>query len=298
MPSMHAAASHPKRLALNHRLRPHAWTLAVVVIASALGFSDPAVANHTPAAGDRSWTGCSWTHRAATSPTITVGVAFANAFPPDNVSPDGHAQSFYNRLSEVTTRWGAELGASAHGMSMTYVGRQPADVMVNYQMDVPDAEALGSTRIRRRIDPIAGNHVGSCPPQVSSNTGVLGVELGAIFDIIGAEIFIQRLDTWFTQHDSRRGWWETNCNPLTVALNPPATTCTKPFDFGSTMAHELGHTLVLRHPYDVAGGTAAAHCSDIPWRATMCGGPQAFRSERRTLETYDIQTLRTHQASN
>lgn len=182
---------------------------------------------------------------------------------------------------------------------MSYRGWAPADVVVRYAADIPDSEAVGSTRVRRQMDPAPARTVGLCAPQLSSNTPTLEQTLSN-FDVVSAEIFIQQLNVWFTQADTRRRTWENDCNIAFALLlfYPDATTCTKLVDFGSTMAHELGHTFVLRHPTAVPTGVAAAHCGDVPLRATLCSGPQVYRSERRTLENYDIATVMSHQGNN
>jgi hypothetical protein len=97
--------------------------------------------------------------------------------------------------------------------------------------------------------------------------------------------------------------WE-NCffDPST-----PAYTCSKKYDFGATFTHELGHAVgVGWHPNQVSDAAEQlAECYRYDgygrplWRATMCdsGGildleRNKYRTERRTLESWDRESLR------
>lgn len=116
-------------------------------------------------------------------------------------------------------------------------------------------------------------------------------------------------DGWFTQDNNRRSLWE-NC-PYNGFQ--PAYTCGKKHDFGSTFTHEIGHAIGrIPHPNDIdvhSGNnlaSAIAECARVDargdplWRATMCASNSApgglaaneYRTERRTLHTWDIESLR------
>ena len=117
----------------------------------------------------------------------------------------------------------------------------------------------------------------------------------SVNSIFSAVIYIERRGDWFTQDDSRRALWEA-CPSNGFQ---PAYTCAKHEDFGSTFAHELGHAAgFVAHPQDVDGhagnnqATTSAKCGIIPSRATMCpSGGEMYRTERRTLDTWDIESL-------
>lgn len=249
-----------------------------------------------PAASDRTWTACNWVYRArAGSRNLTVGIGLFG-FPPNNVSTDGYAQSFTQRISDAVGRVSTALSAAPHGMTMSYVGQQAALVHVNYVNDIPDTSALGVTYVRQRVAP-ATTPGGLCPVQTDGDLGL--IDVGYMYDILNVSISIQRFDNWFTQDDTRRGAWES-CDPLlSPTFAPPASTCSKVFDFGSTVAHELLHAITLVHPEDFTpSASLAAHCNDIPSRATICAGPRSYRSERRTLDQYDLSTIATHQGAH
>lgn len=108
--------------------------------------------------------------------------------------------------------------------------------------------------------------------------------------VFTAQIYVTVYTTWFTQDDSRRGYWETQC----PAGTGTSYTCGKLWDVGGTVMHELQHALgFLRHPAD-AGSAAetAAKCANVPYRATICPSLSVqWRSERRTLEQYDLANM-------
>lgn len=103
--------------------------------------------------------------------------------------------------------------------------------------------------------------------------------------IARARIDIQPYTDWWTQPDSRRSAFES-CYPGETSY-----TCSKRFDVGETITHELGHTTRLSHPGDV-GGDAAADCTDVNIRSTMCPGRAQWETARRTPTSYDRNSAR------
>jgi hypothetical protein len=106
---------------------------------------------------------------------------------------------------------------------------------------------------------------------------------------------------WFTQDDTRRAYWE-GCPGSTYA---GSYTCLKKTDVGSTMLHELGHTIGLSHPRQVtndghgADAMAAGECYLTLDQATMCqasdvGSGGIYRTHRRTLHSYDFTSISYH----
>ena len=129
-----------------------------------------------------------------------------------------------------------------------------------------------------------------------------------------AQVRINRRADWFTQDNSRRRYWEQACP------NGAVYTCSKWFDFGSTLLHEMLHALVLFHPQSVhahvgASGTDGpqantAHCNSTPAfdgsdDSTICpsGGAEPtaetrYESSRRTVSQYDLDTITRHYQIN
>lgn len=98
---------------------------------------------------------------------------------------------------------------------------------------------------------------------------------------------------WFSQDNSRRALWE-NCPNTGYS---PAYTCSKKFDVGSTMTHELGHSIGLAHPSQTQAHTGTnvmglAKCAVANDQATMCQNQDAYdsgvhRTHKRTFDGWD-----------
>lgn len=96
-----------------------------------------------------------------------------------------------------------------------------------------------------------------------------------------ATITIQRQPDWWTQDNSRRsGWYNRgHSDPNIAACTLDANySCKKYRDVGGTIMHEIGHTLALKHPWDVnthvgiaGAATDVAKCDYPASSATMCG---------------------------
>lgn len=75
--------------------------------------------------------------------------------------------------------------------------------------------------------------------------------------------------------------------------------CGKIWDFGETITHEIGHAVAyLAHAEEVdvhlgnSNATSAASCSNFSSRATVCNGPKEWYTGRRSLSSYDRESLR------
>lgn len=109
---------------------------------------------------------------------------------------------------------------------------------------------------------------------------------GGKYTIIRTTIRIADLNTWFTQDDPYRAAWEA------CGSNFSGCTCSKIDDFGGIAAHELGHTLAVGHANAVVNGNKRGCGTAI--EPTMCSMARPHRSEWRTLETHDRDTLHKH----
>ena len=171
---------------------------------------------------------------------------------------------------------------------MRVAANQNADATVEYR---PWDTDYGATQITF----LASGSV-PCDPHSTAHTSI-----GAVV------VRINVRSDWFTQDDSRRSYWETTC----PQIGQTTYTCRKLHDYGSTITHELGHVLGLwHHPQQIdvhdsrAGAVSAAQCTRQDaqgrtlWRATMCPSNSVshaanrYRTERRTIDPYDRESLR------
>jgi hypothetical protein len=119
-------------------------------------------------------------------------------------------------------------------------------------------------------------------------------------DTIAAEIHFDVRSDWFTQDDSRRGYWEQQC----PAGTGTSYTCSKNFDFGGLIMHEIGHALgFISHPEAVDSHHSdpdrtafnAAVCFSVTAKSTMCARPlDKWRTGSRVLEIWDMDSWREH----
>ncbi|MFA5788197.1 MAG: hypothetical protein WDA71_14635, partial [Actinomycetota bacterium] len=128
-------------------------------------------------------------------------------------------------------------------------------------------------------------------------------------------IRIDPRNDWFTQDDSRRSTWEKCSDPSFRAQTTAAGSlkndylCGKLYDFGSTVTHEIGHGLLLYHPQDLdwfdgvlptdsSSASRIAKCfvpaGSYLEQATMCKDSGPWRTEKRTLDTWDGETINKH----
>lgn len=262
------------------------WTLTTgelwVSLALALMLFLPlTVAAASPAqagGGANGWSDCTWQNR---SPADTrVRVNSANTFPPSTVQ-DGVTNSFTNRVSDAVNAWDGTMAANGIAQGVNYVSSgSAAEITIQYEQR--NGQAFGITFTNS-----------NCTIHRRAN----------VF-MASTDIFITPRGDWFTQDNSRRALWEA-C----PTQGGPAYTCSKVFDFGSTMTHELGHAVGWQyHPSNVDAhdgnqdAFGIAQCANIPSRATMCpiaggDGPTSngdYRTERRTTHPWDSATINEH----
>lgn len=190
--------------------------------------------------------------------------------------------SFLDRAHDAALRWDPVLRTThASGNGIQWVG-----------VVGPSNPAHIAFRANPVWTPDMGAYVSvpsSCHTSVNSTTQT--ALPGTVY------VNINQYSYWFTQDDSRRAFWES-CSPHDV---PPSVhyTCSKRWDLGSVMTHEVGHALGLSHPdgrspttnllrSDVAG------CPSAVDQATMCPGGFVgayYRTMMRTLHSYDIASL-------
>lgn len=254
--------------------------LAGLVAASIASAGSPPLATATHQYG---WGDCNWQWKDdASSQSITWKYDGAYPFPP-NGNGDGVVNSFTGRVSDAMGRWnGALSGFGALARLSQVPSSSGANIVISY-VDIFGAE-FGATTITT----IATN---SCV--LHSTTDM---------QMRAAHVYLTPKDNWFTQDDSRRSYWETNC----PAGTGTTYTCSKRWDFGSTFAHEMGHALAIAwHPDQInSSANDIAECVRVDssgrplWRATMCPSNSAgywanrWRSERRTLHSWDTTSLR------
>lgn len=266
------------------RRRPltHRWLVAFLVVA-ALALPVSAASAGTIPDNKLGWSSCLW----PVGHTITVAVDPAFPFP---------TPAFSDRLNEAIVRWDGVLRTSRRGGDMVRVADgSPADMLVQYRaLDPGDgSETLGETYLERAGDTGFTTNIGVCPDRRPVTYAMQAVQ-----------VRIAPRNDWYTGDDNSTANWQ-NCSGSTFrAFN--SALCAAIVDFGSTMTHELGHTLVFYHPQTLDqidnvpvtrsdSATTQARCveatGDFNGQATMCSGQGEWRAEQRTLETWDIETM-------
>ena len=198
---------------------------------------------------------------------------------------DGVSNSFRGRLADATARLnGAIVAHTPYSNGAIYVGQVPyypggaAHVVVRYES--LEAGLLG----RANMSP-------SC-------TDVHGTRVD-LANAISIQIAVR--SDWFTQADDRRALWESCPN----SSYSPVYTCSKVFDFGSVIMHELGHAVGLAHPrqtddhvhgYNPGPVMTLADCGIVLDQATMCqaqdsSGSNQYRTHRRTFHSWDTASI-------
>lgn len=272
---------------ISDRHHSPAWVVLGVVLAT-LGLpAGTAWANHTSYTVPEhklGYSACAW----PAGKVITVAIDPAFPFPD---------QSYSDRLDEAVQRWDGVLSSSSRGLSLVRSPGPTADVVVQYlPPEGADADVLAETYLKREGDPDFSPNIGRCPDRQATQ-----------YTMQAAQVRINIRSDWFTQPDSATGLWEMCGDQSFRSTN--AQLCSDQVDFGSTMIHELGHTLVFYHPQtldDIDGipvdradsASSAARCVEatgsFAGQATLCAGQGAWRAEQRTFETWDIETAHRH----
>jgi len=263
------------------RLRARKWLVAGFVL-TAMALPVSAAEAGTIPENKLGWSSCLW----------PAGKAITVAADPAYPFPDA---SFSDRLNEAIVRWDGVLRTSRRANSVVRVADGPADVLIQYRpLEGADtAEVLAETYLERQGDATFTTNIGVCPDRKPAAYGMQAVQIR----------MAPRSD-WFTGDDNSTANWE-NCSGSTFrAVNPGV--CAATVDFASTLTHELGHAFVFYHPQTLDeidkiavtqadSASAQARCveasNEFQPQATMCSGQGQWRSEQRTLETWDIETL-------
>lgn len=160
-----------------------------VLAASLVLASAPSV---TAATHDYGWGDCNWQWKdSATSTQITW--KYDGAYPfPANGSKDGVVNSFTDRVSNTMSRWNSALGGFGAIARLAQVASNAgANIVLSYQD--PFGTEFGATTITT----------------IATNTCVLHSTTD--MQMRAAHVYITPKSNWFTQDDSRRSYWETNC---------------------------------------------------------------------------------------
>ncbi len=259
--------------------------LALIVLAFPVGGAWADHTGYTNPENKLAYSACTW----SAARVVTVGIDPAFPFPD---------QTYVDRLDEAIARWNAVLTTSNLHNGMARVEGGVADVVVQYRQTgtTMDHGVLAETFLQREGDLELSPDSGRCPDrQPRSQT------------MKAAQILINPRDDWYTAPDAQVSMWQMCDQEGFRSTNP--SLCAYQVDFGSTMIHELGHTLVFLHPQtldDVDGiplnapnsASSAARCVEatgsFPEQATMCSGQGLWRGEQRDLETWDIETTHKH----
>jgi hypothetical protein len=257
------------------------WLVAGFVLAG-MTFPVSAAKAGTIPENKLGWSSCLW----PAGKTITAAVD--PAYPLPNAS-------FSDRLNEAIVRWDGVLRTSRRANSVVRIADGPADILIQYRalQGTDTSEVLAETYLERQGDTTFTTNIGVCPDRKPAAHGMQAVQIR----------MAPRTD-WFAGDDNSTANWE-NCGGNTFRTVNPGL-CAPTVDFASTLTHELGHALVFYHPQTLDeidkiavtqadSASAQARCveasNEFPPQATMCSGQGQWRSEQRTLETWDIETM-------
>lgn len=258
-----------------------------------LAFGPPAaLANHTTYTvleTKLGYSACAW----PTGRVITVAVDDAWPFP---------EVAYSDRIDEAIGRWNQVLATSNRGLGMVRT-TGPADVLLQYrpleplepapaEPEDPD-EGIAEVYLQRMGEAEASRNIGRCPDRRPSS-----------LTLTAAYVRMSPRDDWFTGADAQTGVWQMCADP-TFQPSSPAV-CEDAVDFGTTMVHELGHTLAVYHPQtldEIDGvpkersdsASTLAVCGEVTAdydnQSTMCDGQTLYDADGRSLETWDVESV-------
>lgn len=247
------------------------FKIVVGVLLTTIIFTQPVSAS----GGATGWSNCNWAWKeGASNPNLTF--QSDGSFPPDVVR-DGVVNSFTARMADSVGEWNRIMNTRLALRGDFIRVASGGNVVARYQ--TIDPSALGVVFLDGQTVTLD-----ACPPH--------GLNLNSNFS---ATVYISVRSDWFTQDDSRRALWEA-C----PTQGGPQYTCSKQFDFGSTLVHELGHAIgFIHHPIAVelfhdagSGASAAADCDNPLDQASMCTPLDDHRTHFRTLHDWDVESLR------
>lgn len=228
------------------------------------------------------YSGCVWT----AGSLLRVKLSDQHPIPPE----------FTSRVDEAMGRWNQILESTGRRLSMVRSVAPESEIVVEYRSFSPDPAALAETYLRRQGELDESPDITRCPDRRDPT-----------HTMAGARIVISPRDDWFSGPDAQASTWG-QCSGEGFRLGNPGL-CSDVVDFGSTIVHELGHSLVLYHPEsldDIDGvsyaspdsASSSAGCvdatGDFSTQSTMCQEQGKWRSDQRTLEAWDTETAQRH----
>ena len=262
------------------------WLICLsLAVASTALVAAPASADHNPGPWqDYPVRGCSWNQH----PNFYLYPAFSTVYPPaPDVIRDGVINSFRSRVYDAIQRWSPHYASAApnpKGYFWLNDGNGANNLL--FQASYPTAGgALGETAIARTIDSGVLVTFDRCPRNDLGNTR---------YTLSRTQIRWKTFNYWFTQDDTRRALWEACGADFTSSY-----TCQREYDVGSLVTHEIGHTFQLEHA-DSHQTAASRGCfrpsapNGDPWQSTMCTALPKHRTEFRTPEVFDRDSLHEH----